>query len=103
MSSEELMRMGERITNMGKVLNILYAGFGRKDDYPPERLMEEPIKTGPYKGERLEKQKWEKMLDEYYELHGWDTNGWPTARTLRQLELKEMERDLNKVRKNRVF
>ena len=30
---------------------------------------------------------YEKMLDEYYELHGWDNNGIPTQKTLDQLGL----------------
>jgi aldehyde:ferredoxin oxidoreductase len=39
---------------------------------PPKRYMEEPIPSGPYKGERAEEDKWNQMLDEFYDLHGWD-------------------------------
>lgn len=34
--------------------------------------MTESVKTGPLKGERLHRHKWNKMLDEYYELHKWN-------------------------------
>jgi len=34
--------------------------------------MEEPIKSGPLKGASIEKEKWDIMLDEYYDCHGWD-------------------------------
>ena len=43
-----------------------------QDDFPPDRLMKEGAKTGPLKGEKLDKEKWGKMLDEYYELHKWN-------------------------------
>jgi len=102
-SSQELMTMGERIHNTGKVLNILHARFSRKDDYPPERLMKEAIKSGSFKGERLDKQEWEKMLNEYYEFHGWDKcKGWPTSTTLRELKLGEMETALSSIRQQMV-
>ncbi len=69
---EELTMTGERILTLERYFNQIYAGFGRKDDYPPERLMTEPVKTGPLKGEKLDREKWDKMLDEYYDLHKWD-------------------------------
>ena len=101
-SSQELMNAGERIHNMGRVFNILSAGFSRKDDYPPERLMKEPIKSGELKGERLDRRAWDKMLDEYYDLHGWDRcTGWPTTERLRELKLGETEATLRRVRQNK--
>jgi len=69
---EELMTTGERIMSLEKYFNQIHAGFGRRDDYPPERLMTEPVKTGPLKGEKLDREKWDKMLDEYYGLHKWN-------------------------------
>ena len=35
-------------------------------------VITEPIKSGPYKGDHIDHQKWEESLDEYYRLHGWD-------------------------------
>jgi len=91
MSSEKLMRIGEQVHNIGKAFNIIHANFCRKDDYPPIRLMEEPMKAGPFKGQRLEKDKWDKMLDEYYELHHWyKETGWCTKKSLKLLNLKEI-------------
>lgn len=69
---EQLTLTGERIMSLEKYFNQIHTNFGRMDDYPPERLMKEPVKTGPLKGERLDREKWGKMLDEYYELHKWD-------------------------------
>jgi aldehyde:ferredoxin oxidoreductase len=90
MSGDDLMRIGEQIHNLGKIFNIIHAGFRREDDYPPERLMREPVKSGPFAGQLLEKAKWDGLLDEYYELHGWDKrSGWPTRKSLESLGLKD--------------
>ena len=87
---EKLMEAGERLHNLEKLFNIHHAGFTRNDDYPPKRLMEEPIKSGPLKGERLLKADWDRMLDEYYACHGWDNRtGRPKEEKLRALELDE--------------
>ena len=89
-SEEDLMRNGERILTLEKVFNLIHTDFDRNDDYPPEKLMEEPIKTGPFKGEKLERKGWDTMLDQYYELHGWDPEtSFPREETLRALELEK--------------
>ena len=87
---EELLTIGERVHTVEKMFNIRHRGFTRKDDYPPKRLMEEPIKSGPLKGEMLKREDWDRMLDEYYELHGWDLeDGWPSESVLERLDLPE--------------
>jgi aldehyde:ferredoxin oxidoreductase len=84
------MKTGERIHNVEKMFNVYHARFTRNDDYPPKRLMEEPIKSGPLKGELLREDDWTKMLDEYYILHGWDpSTSWPTKEKLEELDLLE--------------
>lgn len=94
---DELMMIGERIHNIEKAFNVLHAGFGRQDDYPPGRFMEEPIKSGPARGELLSKNEWDKMLDEYYELHGWDKeSGWQRRGQLEKLALGEVADDLER-------
>lgn len=69
---EDMLQKGERIAILEKYFNQIHTNFGRKDDFPPDRLMKEGAKTGPLKGEKLDKEKWGKMLDEYYELHKWN-------------------------------
>ncbi len=48
------------------------------------RLLNEPIKTGPSKGEVSHL---DQMLPEYYELRGWDEDGVPTKAKLKELAL----------------
>jgi aldehyde:ferredoxin oxidoreductase len=94
---DELMIIGERIHNIEKAFNVLHVSFSRRDDYPPQRLMEEPTKSGPMRGERLPREKWDQMLDEYYELHGWDKQtSWQTRKCLEDLDLKKVADDLEK-------
>ena len=94
---EELMLTGERIHTLEKAFNVRHAGFSRQDDYPPERIMNEPIKSGPGKGEVLDKKRWGEMLDEYYKLHGWSIkSGRPKKQTLIGLGLEDVADILEK-------
>lgn len=83
-SDEELLKAGERIWNMERLWN-LRAGFTKKDDTLPPRLLKEPIVTGPSKGEVCQL---DRMLPEYYQLRGWDEEGRPTKEKLEELGLK---------------
>lgn len=66
-----LLKIGERIWNLQKLCNIK-RGFGRKDDTLPARLLNEPLREGAPTGQVWRR---EEMLDEYYTLRGWDTEG----------------------------
>jgi aldehyde:ferredoxin oxidoreductase len=81
--TEEFLRAGERIWNLERLFN-LKAGLTTKDDTLPERLLKEPMPTGAAKGQvnRLGE-----MLPEYYQLRGWDKNGVPTDKKLKELAL----------------
>jgi len=104
LSKHEIMKAGERVHNVEKMFNVYHAGFTRTHDYPPRRFMEEPIKSGPLGGEVLDKNAWSRMLDEYYELHGWDrASGWPTKTKLEDLELFECTKILEDVEKKEAF
>lgn len=77
-SLQDLEQIGDRIWNVERLFNVRQ-GKNRKDDLPPRRLLEEPISTGPAKGERLDRDKYEAMLTEYYRLRGWSPEtGVPT-------------------------
>jgi aldehyde:ferredoxin oxidoreductase len=62
----------------------LRAGFTRKDDMLPKRLMTEAAKTGPAKGvvSGLDK-----MLPIYYQVRGWDEEGNIKPETRKRLGL----------------
>jgi len=53
------------------------------------------IPDGSHKGKGLNRTKYNKMLDKYYELHGWNKKtGVPTNKTLKDLDLKTAIEDL---------
>lgn len=101
-TGKQLKLIGERVRTVEKVFNVIHRGFSRDDDYPPQRLMTEGVRSGPYKGEILHREKWDKMLDEYYTLHGWNPEtSWPMKKTLDKLGLETVAEDLKKIHRIR--
>ncbi|MFX1254626.1 MAG: aldehyde ferredoxin oxidoreductase family protein [Promethearchaeota archaeon] len=86
LSKSQLMEIGERIYTIERMFNNR-EGFSRKDDRLPDRYFKEPtpLGLGIAKGKTIDKTKFEKMLDEYYALHGWNNDGVPTEVTLQKL------------------
>jgi aldehyde:ferredoxin oxidoreductase len=92
-----LFRMAARINNVERAF-LVKEGISRKDDTIHGRMMDEPTPSGPLRGERLDKEKFSEMLDEYYEEVGWDKEtGIPTRATLESLGLKDVADDLEKM------
>jgi aldehyde:ferredoxin oxidoreductase len=99
-SGSDLMRIGRIVRNIEKGFNTIHAGFKRSNDYPPERFFKEPIASGPNKGRIVSKEGVDRMLDEYYLLHGWDRDtGWQTSKCLDELELNEVKEKLRSTKK----
>jgi aldehyde:ferredoxin oxidoreductase len=93
---EEVMLVGERVTNVARVWNVR-AGFTRADDTLPDRLLMEPLKTGASQGHRISPEDRDFMLNEYYSLRGWDAKGVPTPERLKALGLDALAADLSRV------
>ena len=99
---EDLKILTMKQVNLEKALNLRFTNFARKDDLPAERDLEEPIKTGSLAGWRMDRVKYNQMLDEYYDLHGWDREtSFPKRKTLVGLGLKYVADDLEKIGKLR--
>jgi aldehyde:ferredoxin oxidoreductase len=100
LTEEALFTIARRSYNLEKAFNTLHTDMGREEDLPPRRFMEEPIKEGPYKGYRCEKENWDRMLDEFYELQGWDRKtGLQTRSSLETLGLKQVAKKLEEAGK----
>ncbi|MEM4251642.1 MAG: aldehyde ferredoxin oxidoreductase family protein [Candidatus Bathyarchaeia archaeon] len=97
---EQLMNVGLQVHNVEKAFNTLHAGFSRRDDYPPKRFMTEPVKSGPNRGEKLDTESWNMMLDQYYRIHGWDPEtGRQRSECLDKLKLVEVKQRLRQENK----
>jgi aldehyde:ferredoxin oxidoreductase len=84
-STPELFRIGERIVNFQKLMN-LKMGTTVDDDTLPDKFMHEPIGEGPASGQRV--QKLEAMVRAFYSSMGWDKDGVPTEAKLKELGIK---------------
>jgi len=80
---EELMAIGRRIYTLERLFNNR-AGFTRADDTLPPRFFNEEFQTG---SSRHRVVRLEEMLDGYYAVRGWDSQGSPTPATLAGLGL----------------
>ncbi|UCD96421.1 MAG: aldehyde ferredoxin oxidoreductase family protein [Candidatus Bathyarchaeota archaeon] len=89
-TEDELMRVGERIYTLERLFN-LREGFSRQDDSLPDRYFTEPTPIGlpVAKGKKIDREKFDAMLTEYYDLHGWNLQGVPKSETLKDLNLSK--------------
>jgi aldehyde:ferredoxin oxidoreductase len=86
-TAKELRTMGEKALNLARLFNGR-EGFSRRDDTLPARLFNQAATRGPSKGEVVDRDAFEKMLDEYYQCMGWDKRtGQPTDEKLTVLGL----------------
>ncbi len=83
LTADDIMRIGERIYNLERVMMNTF-GFTGKDDTLPKRLLQEPMPEGVAKGHVVEL---DKMKEEYYKLRGWK-DGVPTPEKLKELEIE---------------
>ena len=89
MTPEEMERCAERLITLERMFN-LREGLKREHDTLPRRYFEERTTNfGPLGGQIIDREKFSQMLDEFYELHGWDRQGIPTSETLDRLKLSK--------------
>jgi len=97
-SSEELFKIGERVSNLQRCFNAR-EDIRRKDDYLPKRLCQVPA-FGPYSRvpeTAITREDLDAMLDEYYEARGWEKEtGIPSSQKLQWLGLSEEAKQLSK-------
>jgi len=98
LNEEELMEHFAAIgRNLEKAFNTLHTNMSREDDIPPKRFIKEQVKSGPYQGFKIDEDKYNHMLDEFYELWGWDKKtGMQTRAGLEKLGLKGIAEKLAK-------
>ncbi len=78
--------VAERIYNLERLIGTS-RGLDRESDTLPYRVTHEPIPSGPSKGRYVPLERLDSMLDEYYELRGWDSRGVPSLDRLIELGL----------------
>ena len=76
-TEEHLAAVGANIRGIERMINHAL-GMRAKDDWCPDRWYDEPVKGGPYAGEKLDRQEYGAMLDRFYRLCRLDAEGVPT-------------------------
>ncbi len=91
-SADEAKRVGLRAVNLMRAFNVR-AGIKAELDRPSSRYGSTPV-DGPSKGQNIMVH-WDKMLRNYYRLMGWDEEtGKPLPKTLQNLGLEHVVKDL---------
>jgi aldehyde:ferredoxin oxidoreductase len=110
---EALAKIGERVCNLERAVQLRLGWKGRKDDRLLDYFHDEPMKQGEVffnpeaimpgprgeiisrTGQVLERDKFEELKSEYYRLRGWDVStGYPTQVKLKGLGLDDVSGDL---------
>ena len=68
----DLLSIGKRVWDITRLFNCR-EGFSVEDDTLPKRLFEDPVPSGPSKGQVVDRESFEAMKNEYYQIQGWDT------------------------------
>jgi aldehyde:ferredoxin oxidoreductase len=107
-----LNRIGERVFNLQRAILVREGHRGRDFDQPPARCFADPLRFDQVnqdcvvpgknwepvsrKGATLDRQSFERMKDEYYQLRGWDVaTGLQTRAALEGLGLCDVADDLD--------
>lgn len=71
---EEMGEVGRRVLNIGRAFNQR-EGFNRAHDTVPKRVVKDVLQNGPAAGQVIPQEAFEDMLDQYYEVMGWNKDG----------------------------
>jgi aldehyde:ferredoxin oxidoreductase len=102
-NENELRKRTEAIFNLERALQVRNYGRSRKDDLAIIPYFETPENIiGPSgKRESLDREKFIRLMDKYYQLRGWDPeNGWPTEAKLKELGLADVAWELGNLHKD---
>ena len=92
------IKIAERVRTLHQANNVRL-GLRRKHDTIPAKLFrDEPTRHQKEMGLiKLEPKEFNKQLDKYYELRGWNSEGIPTKETLDKLDLGYVRHDLERM------
>ena len=85
---DDLIDVADRIYALIRAIWIReYNWWSREMDLPPAKWFKKPVTKGPVAGHKLDFDKYNELLDHYYDIRGWDKRGVPTRSTLERLGL----------------
>jgi aldehyde:ferredoxin oxidoreductase len=84
-SVEQLRQIGLNIMGVERLVNGML-GVTRGDDTLPKRWFEEPVKVGPFKGEKIDRLEFDQMLSRFYDISHLTEDGQPRPEWRAELE-----------------
>ena len=91
MTAGELIKAGERINNLARVINIREGKGFRNNDTLPWKIMNTPVPDeGIAKGSIVSQKEFDSGLDDYYKVRGWTKKGVPTPEKLKEVCLDDL-------------
>jgi aldehyde:ferredoxin oxidoreductase len=81
---EELDTIGLNVMGVERLVNYRL-GVRRRDDTLPDRWFDEPNTAGPYKGERIDREEFDRMLSRFYDISQLTEEGIPRDEWRRSL------------------
>jgi aldehyde:ferredoxin oxidoreductase len=85
LTNEAIDRIGLNVMGVERLINAKL-GITRADDTLPKRWFEEAIGVGPYKGEKIDRAEFDKMLSRFYAISNLTEEGVPTPEWREELE-----------------
>ncbi len=83
-TAEELEQCGLNVMGVERLINYRL-GVSRKDDTLPDRWFDEPNPSGPYQGEKIDRQEFDAMLSRFYEISRLTSEGVPVETWRKEL------------------
>ena len=84
-TEDDLSRIGLNIMGVERLINHRL-GVRRSDDTLPERWFTEPVRVGPFAGEKIDRQEFDAMLSRFYEISRLSEEGIPEPQWRQALE-----------------
>jgi aldehyde:ferredoxin oxidoreductase len=78
LSENELRAAGANVVDLERLIN-LEIGLTKADDTLPKRYFDDPLPARVTKGHKIDREKFAVMLEEYYQVRGWDEEGHLSA------------------------
>jgi aldehyde:ferredoxin oxidoreductase len=90
LSPLDIWNVADRAYTLERLFN-LREGLTRKDDMLVDRYYDEPAPDGigKVRGSKIDRDKYNVMLDEYYNMHNWNKSGVPQKAALKKLGLDD--------------
>jgi len=85
LTNAEIDHIGLNVMGVERLINARI-GVTRADDTLPKRWFEEAIGVGPYKGEKIDRGQFDKMLSRFYEVSNLTEEGMPKPEWREELE-----------------